>query len=703
MSQQAEVGNTGGWTIAYLGDEGDGLSAGVLDGLSDAARRHGVRLVRFTRGVEPAGQGSLFGEAMRAAAERDARLLLLLQSLRPDGFIFLGRTHAGPMTGVENFAAALHGVPAISIGGRYAGIPTILCRSEDHIRHMILHMIRHHGHRRIAYMPPERPDMRIDAWRGTLRENGLMYPELEISASEWIGTSGTVERVRRFLHILLDERDVMLDAIVSCGPRETEALVAELESRRLRVPADIAVTGFEDGDFERYADPGVTTVDYPWSDMGYIACTRLLDMLANKSVEMETVVPGRVLYRGSCGCVSDLIHTAAVGPVAGQGAFGDMTYEQRWQIVAVMTEAFPYPAFDFHAMLDAMARDVEACCTAGMTGTPLHLLRELNVQLSNAPDSVLQARIETLVARFRKAVMPWMLRDMRTLQTAGAIFRQAQANLLSLVAQSRGRSGIISKNRAQAMQEVSLSVMTCHTRQDIQIALLEGLPKLDIGGCCLVGAASPSLIGEGVWIDARHRRTEAMNLIAPDALFQRMFERHTGFLSLQVNLLDIGTAGFGYVVYDSGPLDGMVYRLLSGHLGTAIANAAKAEQIERNCLRLMDQAYRQGMDEASVLLLRDIGNAWDSVNQSVQLLADAAGRSPVADLLQAEELLEATVESGADDVAARSVKLMNLFRLLGRNTERYRQEMIGELERIETRMAQLEDALTLHGGREGRG
>jgi len=716
MQQDTQKGT---WTVAYLGDEGESLSAGVLDGLADAARRHGVRLVRFTRCVDPAVMGPRYGDAARIMAARDERLCMLLQALRPDGLIFLGRSHIGPATGVESFAAALPGVPAISIGGRYQGIPSILCRSEDHVRHMIQHLVRHHGYRRIAYMPPRWPDMRIDAWREALREQGLLYPELELASSDWLGATSTEERVRRFLHLLLDEREVMLDAIVSCGPRETEMLVSELESRRLRVPADIAVTGFEDGDFERYADPGVTTVDYPWSDMGYIACLRMLDILSGKSVEMETVVPGRVLYRGSCGCVSDLVHTAAVGPITVRGDFRDMTVEQRWEIVSELAKAFPYPSLDFHAMLDALALDIADCHSPGMAGTPLHLLRELNRQLAGTPDSVLLARIETLVVQFRKAVMPWILGDVHVLQTAGAIFRQAQANLLTRIAQSRGRSGIVSKNRAQAMQEVSLSVMSCHTRQDILVSLLEGLPKLDVAGCCLIVPSVACPEGECVRVDGRRRRTESLGRISPEALFQDMLGHHTGYCDLAVNLIDGGTiaggamggttavggaisgttAVGGYVVFDSGPLDGMMYRILVGHLATALENTDKAELLENNCLQLMNQASREAMDEASRHLLREIGSAWDSVNQSVQMLAATAGRSPVADLMRAEALLDAAVAEGIGNDPERSAKLLGLFQLLGRDAQRYRRALGEELDRLEARMALLEDVLTQHGGR----
>ncbi len=701
MPQRTQGAGNGPWTVAYLGDEGDSLSAGVLDGLSDAARRHGIRLVRFTRCADPTVTGSPYGGAARAVEARDARLRALLRSLRPDGLIFLGRSHIGPAAGVESFAEALPGVPAISIGGRYPGIPAVLCRSEDHMRHMIQHLVRHHGYRRIAYMPPRWPDLRIDAWRDALREQGLLYPELEIASSDWLGAESTGERVRRFLHLLLDEREVMLDAIVSCGPRETESLVSELEARRLRVPADIAVTGFEDGDFERYANPGVTTVDYPWSDMGYLACMRMLDILSDKPVEMETVVPGRVLYRGSCGCVSDLVHAAAVGPTAVRGEFRDMTVEQRWAIVSDLTKAFPYPSLDFLALLDGLARDVEDCRTPGMSGTPLHLLRELNTQLFGTPDSVLQARIETLVVQLRKAVMPWILGDAQVLRMTGAIFRQAQANLLTRIAQSRGRSGILSKNRAQAMQEVTLSVMTCHTRQDILVALLEALPKLDVACCSLVMPSATHPEGEGVRIDGRHRLIEPLGTVSPDGLFRDMIGRHAGHCDLAVSLLDGGgnagaTIG-GYVVFDSGPLDGMMYRVLVGHLVTAIENADKADQLEQNCLLLMDRTVREGMDAASRKLLHDLGTAWDGVNHSVQMLASTAGRSPVPDLLRAEEMLDAVVANGTGDDPGRFAKLLDLFRLLGNNATWYRRALGEELDRLEARMTQLDDALARHG------
>ncbi len=686
------------YTIGYLDDNDcNEFFTQILEGLSDAARRQGVNLVRF-------GYFTGAGEP----AERHEALLSLIRQADLDGLVFLGWTQAGPMYNLAGFPAQLPDLPVLSAGTAFEDIPSVFCEGAEHIRHMIRHLIRRHGFRRIAFLPPERPDNRDEAWEQVLREYGLWYPELRIREEEW-GVSGSDARARRFLEILLDERGVPLDAVVSSGQYETEALMKELERRHLRIPEDIALTGYVDGDFERYAQPGITTVDYPWSEIGYHAMMQMLALLKTGVIPMVTVVPGRVLYRGSCGCVTDVVHLSAVGPVVPSArSLAAMMPEERILLVETLQDEFASPDIDFDRLLDTLAADCHS-------EEPRAFLPELARQVAVTAVNLRHARLETLVARFRSAVLPWLAADPDMLRASGDLFRQAQTILSNAVMRSRGHAQIQAKNQAQAMQETSQAVMTEHSIPAILAALMENLQKLDVSFCCVIlpdgvgtePAGSPVSMdaflerGEASFLDVRKKEIVSIRNLQAGDLFQRLLPDSGSGRFLQVHPLLSEGRWMGYVLFEPGPVDEMLYRTLAAHLSSAFISATMVERLEMNYRRLVERAYDEGMADVVSQVMHNIGNMYNSVNASVQILTGELAQSPVPDLLQAETLLRSLPDNAALEAGQeveRRRKLMTLFGLLGRRAEKHRETLMTHFGRISRNVRWMDESITIQQG-----
>jgi len=70
--------------------------------------------------------------------------------------------------------------------------------------------------------------------------------------------------------------------------------------RRLRVPRDLSVVGFDDIRFARYTDPPLTTVAQPMRAIGEGTVRLLLTILTDDSVTPESVtLPHTLITRGS--------------------------------------------------------------------------------------------------------------------------------------------------------------------------------------------------------------------------------------------------------------------------------------------------------------------------------------------------------------------------------------------------------------------
>ncbi len=79
--------------------------------------------------------------------------------------------------------------------------------------------------------------------------------------------------------------------------------LAVLRRHKLRVPGDVAVTGFDDIATGRHVRPALTTVRQPMRDIGEIAVRTLLDRLADPDARRVTaVLPTELVVRASCGC-----------------------------------------------------------------------------------------------------------------------------------------------------------------------------------------------------------------------------------------------------------------------------------------------------------------------------------------------------------------------------------------------------------------
>ena len=77
----------------------------------------------------------------------------------------------------------------------------------------------------------------------------------------------------------------------------------ELQAAGIRVPADIAVTGFDDIHLGALLTPALTTVHQPIRLVGERACTLLLERIANPALPHRTErLPTRLVIRESCGC-----------------------------------------------------------------------------------------------------------------------------------------------------------------------------------------------------------------------------------------------------------------------------------------------------------------------------------------------------------------------------------------------------------------
>jgi LacI family transcriptional regulator len=92
-------------------------------------------------------------------------------------------------------------------------------------------------------------------------------------------------------------------AVACANDQMAIGVVRELQRAGVRVPADVAVTGFDDLYPSRLIDPPLTTVSQPIHELGSRATHRLMDRIASPGLAPQAeILPTHVVIRASCGC-----------------------------------------------------------------------------------------------------------------------------------------------------------------------------------------------------------------------------------------------------------------------------------------------------------------------------------------------------------------------------------------------------------------
>ena len=175
--------------------------------------------------------------------------------------------------------------------------PSVEVPQGDCVREMTEHLIQVHGFRQIFCLTGQRgnpeAEERLAGWRNALEDAGLdtsqyRYGDFWLEAPRQLAgdiAAGAVPRPQ---------------AVVCANDFMAIALCKELAARGIRVPEDIAVTGYDGGPNATLTEPSITTVDGKEFDVGSNVAVRLLEMI--DGIQRPSVRTQHISFGRSCGC-----------------------------------------------------------------------------------------------------------------------------------------------------------------------------------------------------------------------------------------------------------------------------------------------------------------------------------------------------------------------------------------------------------------
>jgi LacI family transcriptional regulator len=228
-------------------------------------------------GCETARKDLLLHGAFRGGSSED--ILLELLDGRIDGLIVTMR----PTDPIAKSLAA-SGFPVVAIADPISGVPAILVDDADGARQTAAHLaLRGHG-RVLFVMGPTQP---VSALR---RRDAFLNATLEAGVATGVWTL----REGAQADLLKHARAAGITALACWSDDAAYDLLAEARELGLKIPADVAICGF-DGCPSPYAvaDP-LTTVVAPWAEAACRAVLSLGALLDGEEVPQEQVLPVRL-------------------------------------------------------------------------------------------------------------------------------------------------------------------------------------------------------------------------------------------------------------------------------------------------------------------------------------------------------------------------------------------------------------------------
>jgi DNA-binding LacI/PurR family transcriptional regulator len=230
-------------------------------------------------------------------------LLSLVDGGRVDAFII---RNTGFQVLDGDFFARLEnrGVPSLFIGKpidelRY---PSVLIDNVGGARLMAHHYVEH-GFRRILFITGREENLdskdRLFGFKLGLGEKGYKPERLFMAEGDFSQASG-YEAAR----VAMEREKV--DAIFAANDHMALGVICYCRDKGIRVPEDLAVTGFDDEFFAEYLQPALSTVQQPQYDIGAVAVRNVIRLLEGSgTVEHQVILPTRLQIRRSCGCSQD--------------------------------------------------------------------------------------------------------------------------------------------------------------------------------------------------------------------------------------------------------------------------------------------------------------------------------------------------------------------------------------------------------------
>ncbi len=179
-----------------------------------------------------------------------------------------------------------------SIEEPYMDNPWVYIDNFEAIKKILDHLTSK-GHKRIGFLGFKSERSRFTAFKKIMLENGLNYDEDIVKLGEEVAED-MPKSAKAYIESVINKRKIP-DAIVCASDVLAAGAIKWLIKFGLKVPNDVAVTGFDGVDIVNLVTPSITTIEQPRHMMGMEAAKILINKIEKKDFEKVVKLPTRLI------------------------------------------------------------------------------------------------------------------------------------------------------------------------------------------------------------------------------------------------------------------------------------------------------------------------------------------------------------------------------------------------------------------------
>ncbi len=444
-----------------------------IAGITDAAESSNVNLVHF-----------IGGPLTPNLSEENKPSFGLYDLAKPeqfDGLILTADVAYGVNPSDLTLVRKLYGsIPIVTQSVDLPGAAMFLPNNTEGMRTVLRHLIEEHGYKRIAFIRGIQgqvdAEQRFQAYQEELKAHDLHFDENLVVQGDYTAESG-----RAAIRILLDDRSLRFQAIVAANDRMAFGALEALQQRGVRVPDDVAVTGFDDLREAQAIGVPLTTVRQSFYTTGKQAFETLIKCMQGQTIPRTTVTPTQLLVRWSCGCMPENVRQAAVAP-HDVARTGKLENKREAALRALLNSAgiteqdAALPQFK-----DAFGRTWDGFILAlGSKITNEEFLKTINamielMQRNNLPTTIWHSVISTM----RRYALGGITEHTIMLK-AENLFQQARLLAGELSQRTQAYRRLVLEQQESILQGFSFSMAPAMTLDEIGRAISEHFPQMGI-------------------------------------------------------------------------------------------------------------------------------------------------------------------------------------------------------------------------------
>jgi LacI family transcriptional regulator len=262
----------------------------------------------INRGIEVGARRRGFDLLISSVGFSDDNVAERIAALagKADGLILHDR-----MLSAVGIARMADVVPVVTL----AGSPTpasmnVRCDNEAGVRALVRHLVIEHGYRSLGYVSgrADSPDNRTRQ-RAFETESAAAGADIDTGPA-WQGNYSAAGGANVVESLLAAGRKLPR-AILCANDQTALGVIHALAQHGIRVPQDVAITGFDDVPVARHLHPPLTTVRQPMQELGAKAFEILYSRISAAGGAPDTVLPVELIVRESCGCANTSARDAA--------------------------------------------------------------------------------------------------------------------------------------------------------------------------------------------------------------------------------------------------------------------------------------------------------------------------------------------------------------------------------------------------------